>query len=525
MPHAAAALINDLQTYKDVLRQGFDENLAKTRSARGNRTIVPNPTIELWIGSPITPACVTISAPLSVASVVGNATNDRSTSAALSAPSNPSQNMIGPSPSYIPSDYNDIHAGIFTNPLAEHDPNFYPSPEHVAAASYGAPYDGYVNGNTAAQPAINDYSRSSQSVSPRTGYEGWKEANEPYITPDPNNPNLVQPSGATTFAANGDHQFNFQSPLGPHNTTNQDTPYNPSSQHTFSSPNDSRSYTDAQMNNFQITNYAHDLTSTPESSHYSSPPTASATFQGYENTTMHPLPVLFASDQVPGPAQSQPYYNPVANTSPTRFTIHEGRKIAGTARAQRSNTSLSTGGIKTGTTMGSGVSPATSFSIAQSNPYSPSYGQQPQQRSHSMQQPSSPTKLRTSSTPFPTSGGAPGQTVGQVSTSNSKKRTRHEPSESLSVPAQRYGNLLQTVATGATTSVNHTNQFPVRFESGATTATFEDDSDTEESDAADGPTGGGSQRGPHRGGKANATRARGKKGAAGQGRAGEVARL
>ena len=257
-------------------------------------------------------------------------------------------------------------------------------------------------------------------------------------------------------------------------------------------------------------------TPTPESGYYSSPP------QSYDNNHYNQpytqQPILFSPDQKPLVQQQYTPQQPMSSPEGNRVTASsaDGRKIAGTVRAQRSSmTGALNGALGGGLTAMSGGpgSTASGFSSRSApsaptgmqpppNPYSNFNAKQPHistQGSHipvptgHPQMPStsaSAPKYNTPTTAKPVQHPA----ANSPQAYNPKKRIRHSTAQSLSVPKQIFGHhhqeqdqqpsILQSIMGGPAVG-----QLPMRFDSmmNSTTDTFDGSSDSSSSDEDDVP--------------------------------------
>lgn len=119
--------------------------------------------------------------------------------------------MIGPSTSYVPPGYNDLQAIIYSRerpPANDSNSAYYTAQGSFNAAPYnGHSYEAY---NSVPQPPSYSYNRSPQSASPRTGYEGWRDATDSSVPPLPASQNsnfgnanaYHQSVGESCFAVN-----------------------------------------------------------------------------------------------------------------------------------------------------------------------------------------------------------------------------------------------------------------------------------------------------------------------------------
>lgn len=106
--------------------------------------------------------------------------------------------MIGPSPTYVPNDYNDIQAVLYSRggypqppsggaPSASIGASYFPPPPAVPGNVYGSPpYAGQAYDQRYASPEQQAPGAARHSVSPRTGYEGWKDATDSTYSGLPN---------------------------------------------------------------------------------------------------------------------------------------------------------------------------------------------------------------------------------------------------------------------------------------------------------------------------------------------------
>lgn len=126
------------------------------------------------------------------------APGQRAASGHITTPPSTTNNMIGPSPSYVPNDYNDIQAVFYSRggypqppsggaPSASISASYFPPPPAAAGNVYGSPpYAGQAYDQRYASPEQQAPGAARHSVSPRTGYEGWKDATDSTYSGLPN---------------------------------------------------------------------------------------------------------------------------------------------------------------------------------------------------------------------------------------------------------------------------------------------------------------------------------------------------
>ncbi|KAG8925592.1 hypothetical protein FRC00_003825 [Tulasnella sp. 408] len=360
--------------------------------------------------------------------------------------------MIGPSPTYVPNDYNDIQAVLYSRggypqppsggaPSASISASYFPPPPAVAGNVYGSPpYASQAYDQRYASPEQQAPGAARHSVSPRTGYEGWKDATDSTYSGLPNaatTTSMDSMTGAFPSANDGQYGMNLSqltqaSPNGSAASTyhaiqshQQPSPFGQSVDH-FSSPplvpdNSSFSIHTSPPPNQQTTS--------PDSTYYSSPT------QIYDNGgargSISQQPILFSS----------PDQKPIARYVPPQPAPPEGRRIAGNQRVQQRMNSISTnaisgsqsdigpnsaGGLRPSLGGGSGFSSrsagsagSANYSLPISNPYLANNGQ---------------TSLGGSAQQSGASSTPKSLARPTAATSNPKKRPRHSHTDSLSVP-------------------------------------------------------------------------------------------
>lgn len=126
------------------------------------------------------------------------APGQRAASGHITTPPSTTNNMIGPSPTYVPNDYNDIQAVLYSRggypqppsggaPSASIGASYFPPPPAVPGNVYGSPpYAGQAYDQRYASPEQQAPGAARHSVSPRTGYEGWKDATDSTYSGLPN---------------------------------------------------------------------------------------------------------------------------------------------------------------------------------------------------------------------------------------------------------------------------------------------------------------------------------------------------
>ncbi|KAG9045736.1 hypothetical protein FS837_005758 [Tulasnella sp. UAMH 9824] len=382
------------------------------------------------------------------------APGQRAASGHITTPPSTTNNMIGPSPSYVPNDYNDIQAVLYSRggypqppsggaPSASISASYFPPPPSVAGNVYGSPpYAGQAYDQRYASPEQQAPGAARHSVSPRTGYEGWKDATDSTYSGLPNaatTTSMDSMTGAFPSANDGQYGMNLSqltqaSPNGSAASTyhamqshQQPSPFGPAADH-FSSPP-----LVPDNSSFSIhTSPPNQQTTSPDSTYYSSPT------QIYDNVgargSISQQPILFSS----------PDQKPIVRYVPPQPAPPEGRRIAGSQRVQQRMNSISTnaisgsqsdigpnsaGGLRPSLGGGSGFSSrsagsagSANYGLPISNPYLVNNGQNSVGGSAQQSGASSST---------PKTAARPATTTTRT---NPNKRARHSHTDSLNVP-------------------------------------------------------------------------------------------